>query len=743
MLSQDARLRNVTATSQQRTNTQARGPQTNAGFDMNQIADQQAQALDLQGKGHAVVPASHNPNASLEGVGPGGLSNLMRPGQGSMFRPGMGGHQTVLDHGMQLGAHGQVPNLSGQGGNITPAAGQISGQVPGPGPGQMSGQLKGQLGGLHTAQTSQQSPALPNLTRPLDPPDQPAVATPQQRPSHVPQGIDHNAPQPNSLMMSQQGGVFNQPRFGAANSVSQAQQLSRLPPQVIAKLKELPQAKRNQVLQQYFANNMNKGERKDGVIGQQNTVNQRPMTNAINPGAVPGLPFNSHGTTPLQRPDTGGFATAAHAMRPEINPEHVSPSMLLQLDQLSFPRSMFNKAAVPDNVISWGQLKAFVRENQPLSNISTDTLVHLQVLHYQECRRAMQNTSGVPGSQAGPQQSVQIPSTGGVAPQAPMTATLQHQPGVLPQRLPVTNMQMPSTEQIQNIRMQLGAEGQRLTDQQIINYVLQKQQRAAMENQRIMQEQAQRATNQNGAVGTTVSNVQTPQPHPPQPHPPQQSQQAQSRQQHPGQPIQQTPITQPMHPQSTGKVGGPGQKAPFASPGNNQLPRGTKRPANDGDITVNLNKQNQPLSSDKTPQVQQARSSQGFNITQEELARMNPHQQMQVREHFRAQMEARAQTQQLHTNNASKANKPLNTPSLSLVDPQRRRRYDEYCAELAATLSRRQPLNISMEERHQIDARIGGSADLFNDLDQIFPMYIPSARPDHQLFKNMLTFVSH
>lgn len=259
-----------------------------------------------------------------------------------------------------------------------------------------------------------------------------------------------------------------------------------------------------------------------------------------------------------------------------------------------------------------------------------------------------------------------------------------------------------------------------------------------MENQRMMQEQAQRTMNQNRVIGTTAHNVQTPQPQPPQ-----QPQQAQVQQQHPRQPMQQTPTAQPVRPQSTGKVNGPGQRPPYASPGNNQLPRGTKRPADDGDATLNLNEQNQPLPSDKPLQLQQTRPLQGLNMTPEEIARMNPHQHMQLRERIRAHMEAQGQTHLIHPNNASKTNRTLNTPNLFQVDPQRRRRYDEYCAELAATLSRRQPLNLPMEERHQIDAGIRGSADLLNNLDQIFPNYIPSARPDQQMFKNMLTYVSY
>ena len=736
----NARLRNV-AGLPQRPNNQARGPQSSVGFsgtqsvDATEFAGQQAEALHLQGEGHVVVPASHNPNTSRGGVGPGGFGNLIQPGQGGMLRPGMV-NQSMLGPGMHIGPRGQISNSSAQAGNVMQTAGQTAEQMARFPPGQRPGQLTGQMGGLQASQTTQQSPAMPTLTSSMVPPDQPAVTTPQQKHPQASQALGQGSAQANQpAMIQHQGSNANLAQFVGTNPTSQT---SHIPPSILAKLQDMSQPQRNHLVKQYMSNNPNKNMIAK-LTGQQGIGNQMPThmlgdnskvsTNMTGAVATPGLPMNSRDNMGLRGP--AGTAVATSTERQDSKAESLPLSLLQQMDQVKFPPSYLQRPdSVPDNVMTWGQLKEFARENRSRLNISIDTLMHLQAVHYQR----MQNNAAMSGFGAGQSQVGQASQGNGVAPPAPMFANPQQQPNRPPQRPLMAGFPMPSADQIRHVRMQLGVNYQKLSDQQVCALIIskQQQQKTEMENQRLSQEQTLRQANAKPAMASAVRNVSTPQP-----------QRLHQPPQQPRQGTQQNSGTHPMRPQSTGKVTGPNQNPPFAAPSHNQMPRGIKRPANDDDSAIKMNEQNQQLPSDRTPSVQQSRSSQGFDITQEGFAKLNPHQQMQLRERMRAHREAQMQIQQPQTNNGPTTNEQANISSISSTDQQRKRRYNEICTELATSMPKRPPLSLSPEERQQIEGRIRSNANLFTMLDQLFPLYLHMSQPAaQQQLKPMLTYVS-
>ena len=757
MSAQDPNVRAQNAgVPQQRANFQVRGHQNVFGggqaIDPTQFAGQQAEAYRSQDAGHVVVPASNNssnPTSNLSGVGAAGLGNMMQPSQAGVMRPGIG-NQGMLGQGVPGQQRGPVSNVQVQGNNVARAPsvqpnGQRQGQTPVP-----QGQLNGQVGGMHGRQPTQQSPEMPMLTQGMVPPGQSGVTAPQQRPHQQPlQGNNgQNAAQANPQLLQQQ-----RAQNEILNAASQGQLLPTLPIQIRQRLMSMPQEQWRPALEQMFKNSANRGNRPSGVLpaqGQQMRSTQG-QNGSIQPfgGQINMSNQASGGGQVGQNPAGLGQQNQPNPLaRPIPNAEAIPQEIVQRLDQLPFNRSILSssKAVVPDHVITWGQLKDFARNN-PNSNLQ---VMMLQRMYYNSELRNQYMTAT---SRAGAMQDIGngMPQlNGATAPQVPMMQNPkianQTQPNILqrPPGLPA-NIAMPTMDKVRAIRAQLRPD-QNLTDQQIINTILQSQLQSMKENHAAQRAQgqaqqihpqAQHPPNNNGnqALSSAARN----------PTPQQQQQLHQHPQQHLPQ-RQHTPSNHNMRPQSAENrvVAGPAQQPTPVNNGS-QIARGVKRPANDGnDGGLNANKFSHPIGLDQGLQAQQARLMQNSGYSREDIAKLTPQAPARLQEQIQANAQARNQSTapQLNMNGAGMANNGPGAQSRTALVMQQKQKFDELCVEFGAILQQRAPLTLLPGDRQQIERKIGTSQELLNLLDRIF--HILSTCPgDLQMIKPTLYWVSY
>ena len=494
---------------------------------VNQIHGVQADALRMQEAGQVVVPAStsqrvsqqqpqRGPTQALPQQQPTGQLGVPR----SMQNQTQAKQQFLQAHQLQNEKLQQAARISGQ-------SHQSPRSMSSQGPQQMS--LQGQVGGLNNNMGQgppQQSPAMPNLNRPLQTSNQQSQAqgTPHQR--SQPRTVQMSQPQGPEPSMSQQS-VQHQPLQMPPQRIPQSSQtigvqqrpwsMANLPPKMQQRLAAMPENQRANTLaqmrqhaelrqaqqmgarppvppgtaptpgpgmqagQQAQSSAHNKITQPQGVqnsinIPQNGNVIQQPNSFAL---------ANQH-VGPIQN-NQPLFREVIQNQQPEQRPVMPAASPLTEdqtrnMDRVNYPRAMLSSQVMlthlPPDAQTWGQLKAWVAQN---TNVMAPDVLNklkgLQAIHYQtllhqhqQRLRMAQSSNG----QSNQQPTVQQP---GPAPQARMVV----QPSSGQSAGQVPNMaapagppplQPPSIQEIQTARLRLPDHLRNLSNEQISAFIL-------------------------------------------------------------------------------------------------------------------------------------------------------------------------------------------------------------------------------------------------------------------------------
>ncbi|KAF2875630.1 hypothetical protein BDV95DRAFT_485268 [Massariosphaeria phaeospora] len=676
--------------------------QSNQEFDFNALANQQIEALRVQDQGQTVVPASNNPNASQMGSFPGQNAQAGQAQNAALAaqRAHVANLQSINLQRQHAQVQAQARARADQQQQQQAAQARNAGQM-----------LQGQMGGLNLPPGTAQSPAMPMLTRPLAAPGQPGPTTPQQRPqAHIPQMTPQGQGQPQiDPQVATQLMREAQQRAAAAaqgQPLTEQTRMALIPadidPTIKQHLLKLPDAQFRMTLANYASRRNNVPQ--NGVLsggqsasGQPNMMMnsaqalqlgmQNPMMNGNmgNIGRGPGM--NNGQQTPngmgVQQLPMGQHP----AMQQQQQQQHQqqqrlaiaqqllsqNPGIIANTDGKPYPPTVLSvqtRQHVPENVKTWDQLKQWaIRNPNLMSGMAPQRLLLLQVLHFQDMMRQEHNKqNGMAGVRFQP------PINGGVvAPPAQMT------PGQVSARTPQQQAGMPPLAHMQVTPQELQVFRQRLqpnhagtTDDQLRQYIMDQK---TMRRQQIIDLQAAQQRDQGQPAAPTAMALQQPQVSRPQPTQ--------------AQPVQPTPQPKPANKQT--------QSQQSAQPNaQNNLNRGVKRPHEDA-----AEPPTEPPTASVAPQAPvmvPSRSQQGVhNLTQEQISKLTPAQQQQMRSQLLKAQDA--------SNNKAP---PLPFPpqeelSKRLKDPAREQRYRLMVAEEEQNVPRGQTVQLSPETRAQLE----------------------------------------
>jgi len=446
----------------------------------SQIFGLQQDALRSQEEGQVVVPVSGNQTASQQPTMQSTTMNQPTPARSMM------NSQMTQQEKMQQAARLQAQRIQNAGGM------QHHMQAH-------QNNLQGQAGGLngHPSQAPpQNSPAMPNLNRPLGPPTQ---LSQNQGPSQLRQ------PGPPPQVQAKDAGSANQRSQQQPQGQSSGGDAGQhqLPPHVQQKLSNMPPAQQQAFFLQYQrtagARNQaaNLGLRTQangaGMSGQDFQIGQAqpPQGHQINqptPGQTPALGGQNFGSfdptisqpqnmsVPGQqivqgRPFEGQFRPQQPQQMPQsrVMPgplPKMNEDQLRMMDQRPFPPNFLNANNMPPPEIKlWGELKAWAARNQ--NSMPSDIMGKLkQVQAFQfgelvkrhtlanqqrssQMHVAPTSMSSAPVQQSGPAPPAPMVGTQGNMAQAPNTNNF---PIGMPQNMPIITPS--SAEDLRNIRMQ-------------------------------------------------------------------------------------------------------------------------------------------------------------------------------------------------------------------------------------------------------------------------------------------------
>lgn len=587
-------------------------------FDFNALANQQSEAMRVQDQGQQVVPASNNNNASQMGNFPPGQPQNAAMAQRQAAQAAVFQNANLQRQAAQVQAEARArQQLQQQQQNLQQQMGTPN--------------LHGQPGGLNRPMGTPNPNAMSMLNRPMVPPGQTNPATPQQRPqAHVPimtpQSQGQVDPQLTQLMREAQQRAAQ----AAGVQVGQLTEQHRmqlmpadLDPMVKQQLLKVPEQNFRSIVQQYanqarqkniMGNNlfpgnqppngqpnmvMNAGQNlpmgmANGFMNGQNLGNMRPGgLGQPMPGSM-GAQQMPMGQRPGQVPHQARLLHAQQTLQQ-------NPGIIGVTDNHMFPPSALNaqiRQILPPDIKTWSQLKNWVQQNPNLTpGVDSQKLLLLQVLHFQDFMKQSQQ-NGMAGQR--PQQPPN--NMAPVAPNAQMT------PGSVPARTPQQQPNMPNFAPMQITPAELQAWRQRLpapqsnaTDDQLRNFIMtqrmRQQQQAAMlnmQNQQRNQGQTQASIPGRGPQATRPPSAQN-------------------------QPAQVTPQIKP-----ASQTVQPTQPSVQAN-----ATKGIKRPNEDG---TDGGAGGQPSNAaPQAPAMVPSRSQQGPNLTQEQMSKLGPHQQAQMR----------------------------------------------------------------------------------------------------------------
>jgi hypothetical protein len=736
--------------------------QSDSTFDFNAITNQQLGAVRLQDSGAEVVPASNNNNAQMAAFGQGGQAQnaamAQRQAQAAFQQQNLQRQNASQIQVAQAQAHAQAQQQHAQA--------QARAQIDQHQRAQQAAALQarnqsqvhqGQIGGgLNLPPGSQQSPAMPLLTRPMNPPGQQGPGTPQQRPpqAHVPQ----MTPQPGQGQNEQVSALMReaQQRSAAAAALGQANgpltdqaRLQMMPPELDHAAKQqllkVPEQNFRQILANYMTTQRRNQVMQSGLVqGGPGALGQRSMPPFNQqPGMQPGMAGQMMGGPNMgnmgnmarpgmglgqQTPGAVGGQQQQMAQRGMLTPQRVmaaqtllqsNPGIISNTDARPFPPEVVGphvRQNLPPDVKSWGQLKQWAQQNPAILPPSeTQKLLMLQVIHFQNMLQRQQQ-----------QQQQQQPMPGGVlqpngaagmAPPAPMTpgqaqGRMQQQPmnmgnmppiTVTPQELQIFRQKMApgnphvmsmSDEQLRNIVMSQKMKSRQQQQQALLAH--QQQQQQLQQQQRMQSQQQQQQQNQ----ALLAQQQQQPQQQQQQQPPPQQQMTL------PQQPNR-TPTAQPARPAAQ-------PKAPVRAPQPAQAAPNTaknlKRP-NEDFVETNADQSG----SNAAPQASMV-PQRAMNLTQEQISKLTPDQQAIVRTHLLKAQDAS------NPANGKTPQQPRPVPSAEdlrarLNDPVRMNKLNAIMAEVEKALPPGQPTQIPLQIRASLQTTLQQKLTMLKKVD--------------------------
>ena len=704
---------------------------------IDEIVAQQQNARRLQEAGQVVVPASD-------------LQSMTEPQRGAMGTTSQQPNPHAANRPPQMPNappqpqafwNAQTQQLNGQ------SAGQVQNQaqrnnfqnVATPIP----PNLQGQVGGLNATvgQMQQQNSNMPTLTRSVGPQSQ----TPQ------PQNM---WPQQGTPQM--QHAAQSSPLIPQQNNPSGTPQRLRPPP-----------GKNNGAQMQQFLAGLSEDDRRSFImrLHQQQQQHQQQRTAAIGqPSSGRAQPVamqaqRSHGGPPSsQAPDLtpGRAANGAHqvngvqqqqipvqqpgqSQRPSQQPGDaalaalqkvqaavasgsLTPDIERQMDNHGFPPGILNAnnalSKLPPTVKSWGQLKAWVRENAAnLPAGSEAKLRGLQGLHYQSISQKQQNAQQQPAMQ----------------PTAPMVPRPDQQP--VPAQAQMPNFPQPTIQDVHNARTKYPQQLHSVPDEQVRAMIMkqrrdmwvrthqqgfnpqqqaqmqlmqQRQQQAQLQQRHQQQQQQQNQSLQNGTQPNQPQQAQIPAQRP-QPQQPKQGPQGKEQ---------------------------PHGKAPQAQMQNQATGKGTKRGSSDDVVEV------------PDPKItQQQQRAQGVKTSQKaNVSKARPEQAAQAAQKApNPRPEAEQRTKRAPLPQASEANQAAGSAQ-GQQKPEEAHRLEARLKELVDEVSRnvpsRQPIPMDFATRTKMVQKLAQARDHVMRMDRIMLLYFKMFK-DENGTKDLIRTVSH
>ena len=729
---------------------QTNQPQAN-GFHESQdvnvtLLGQQAEAQKSQEAGQVVVPASNNPNVSQPMTSQQSMGAQNAMAQQQMFN----NRQLTNQQGALRAQQQQQQQLREQQLKLA-QANQTRNMA-----------LQGQVGGLNGSQPPQQSPAMPNLNRPMVPPGSNNLQSRQQQGGPAMQP----SPVPMENRMSQQGhmNMPNQQGFGASQNAA-AMQVNRnalIPPHISLELRQklmaMPepnfQAALNQIQQSYqrqMATNRNNNQMasqpqfsmQPGRVQMQ----QNPLQSGHQQLNVNSQPQNVGSGQQQQQPQqNGAIKQLSHLQQVFMN----TPARIAEWDQKPAPPQIRNRIPrLPEHAQTWGQVKNHIT-NAALNPMMATQILHAQSQHFEHFATQMRAQNGISNGtgHAGNMQNQNAMSmaANGPAPPAQMVAPGQQQ--VPPQAKMGVQPQMPSAFTLNNlanmnqaqivaltpqdldkVRSRMGAKGAQMDDNTIRQMLWNQRNRMQQSPQNLAAPQMQgNMMNQQFHLGPNMMQQGRPQGQPPVPQP-QQTQQIQ------------TPKPQAKPGQTPAK---PMQQAGIAQA--QQIQRGQKRPASNDDVMeVPPPKVAKP---NDAPHMQQSKSQQGVpKMTPDPMANLKPEEKAKVQEQIRQQAMAKASTNTARSLNQANgapvsAGSQVASSSGSGIDAQRFQLGTRMMKEIHESITKSRPAKpLTEAQSKQVETLVKRSEMLVNNtIKQAHAYYVKTA--DENLMRQIAQPVS-
>jgi len=694
--------------------------QSNQEFDMNAITNQQMEAMRVQDQGATVVPASNNMNGAQMNGFPGqnpqppqqqNAAMAQRQAEAAAFQNTM-----QRQHGLQMQqaqaqalAHTQLEQQRQRQAAQARNANQLN-------PNQL---LQGLNGGLNLPPSSQSPGPMSMLNRPMHPPGQPGPPTPQQQPqNHVPvmtprPGQMNNDPQVSALLREAQqranAVAHNQP-------LTEQVRMSMIPPDMEPHMKQQLMKVPDQHFRSIVQQHMQSLRRNNGAAPFQGLQpNQGPPNPLFNQQAPshPGMPNQMMGVNMgrpgmnIGQPMPGAGQQQAMGQRPTQTNQQArlasanqmlrqSPGIIQATDARPYPPNVLSlqmKANMPPEIKTWGQLKQWATQNPALMpGINMEKLMLLQVLHFQDI---VKQQNPVTGGQPQPPNNM-----GGLAPSAQMTPnsaavrTPQPQPNM-------ANIQV-TAQELQQLRQKLPPQNANVSDEHLRQYLV-KQKVLARQQQAQAQQQHQSAMLAQQASQRTAQQQQS---MPGQPQPP-----------------NRPPTAQSQHPQATPQAKAAAKPPPPASQPNGAANKGMKRPNED---TAEATTDAPPTSTaPQAPAMVPTRSGAGLNFTQEQMSKMTPTQQAQMR----AQL-LKAQDASNAAGNKAQPQQPQQTAALNneeirarMVDPARVKAFNQIIDEVEKSIPPRQFVQLPPQLRAPLQHSLKEQLDKMQKIEQALRVF--------------------
>ncbi|KAH7070639.1 hypothetical protein BKA63DRAFT_82093 [Paraphoma chrysanthemicola] len=660
-----------------------------SGFDFNAIANQQIEAMRANDAGATVVPASNNMNGTQMNGFPGQNSQ-----QNAALAQRQAAEAAAFQNNMQRQHQQQVQQAQAQ------AQAQAHAQLE-------------QQRQRQAAQQRNSNQLLQGLNGGLNPGQ---VNDPQQ----VSALLREAQQRANAVAHS------NQP---LTEHVRMSMMPADLDPQVKAQLLKVPEQQFRGILQNY----MQSVRRNNGMVPFLGQVGQQQPNPLFNPQQPPqqGMPNPMMGgnmanlgrsgpnlgqqqpgvgqpLTPGQRALQGNqqnqqnqqsqqnpafqqqrLAAAHHMLRQ-------NPGIIQATDDKPYPPNVLNvqvRQSLPPDVKTWRQLKQWANQNPAIMpGVDLNKLLLLQVLHFQDIVKQQQG--GGPGMQA------TQPNMPGVAPPAQMA------PNQGPMRTPQQQMNMQNMpaiqvtpQEMQTYRQKLQAQNTQISDDQLRQYIM---------KQKLNLLQQQRAQHAQSAMLAQQVQQRAGQP----------QQQAGAGNQQQQQPIR-PPTAQSQAPQATPQTKAAARPQQTAQ-ANAANAKGTKRPNDDSsDPTTDGTTAN---TAPQAPAMVPTRSGAGINFTPEQMSKMTPAQQAQMK----AQLLKAQDASNAAGNKAQQQQRDLPSPEeirTRMADPERMKAFAAMIADVEKSLPPRQPVQLPPQLRVPLQQALKDQLDKLKKTEQAMRIF--------------------